>query len=72
MADVIKFKKPNVEDKFMESLNEYQLELFGEVMELIEQDYLTLAEENFKLTQSLAKKCAENELLKMKIKGEKL
>lgn len=67
MAEIIKFKKPSIEDRFMESLSEYQLEMFDEIMRLIQNDFLKLVEENQKLTHKLAKKCTENELLK----GEK-
>lgn len=64
MGEIIKFqnvKKQQVEDKLIESLNEYQLELFSELAGQI-------LEETQDLYLKLVFKCVECEELKEQIK----
>ena len=66
MGKILKFKKPKIEDLFMESLSENQFELFSEIMTKIQEEYTAL--EN-----KLLDKIAECELLKIELnslKGE--
>lgn len=65
MAEVIKFKKPNIEETFMESLNDYQLGLFEQIMELIQEDFFKMQDQIDTLETALVKKCAECEMLKL-------
>lgn len=68
MAEIIKFKKPTPEEKFMQSLSDEQLVLFNEIIELIQEDYLRMAEQITKLENALAKKCVECEMWREKCK----
>lgn len=64
MGKIIKFKKTSIEDKLMDSFSEYQLSLFVEFIELLQDDFVKLYEKNTRLENSLTKKIVECQLLK--------
>lgn len=73
MPEIVNFKKKwNPEDEFLESLSEYQLELFNEVLNEIIRDFMAMQDKVDKMEAAFARKCAENEVLKLKLmeKGE--
>ena len=69
MPEIVNFKKKwNPEDEFLESLSEYQLELFNEVLNEIIRDFMAMQDKVDKMEAAFARKCAENEVLKLKLR----
>lgn len=65
MAEIIKFRKPqelSIEEEFIATLNEQQMEMFGVII-------LKASEEYERLINKYAEKCAELEMLKMRVKS---